>query len=89
MLAILVGCGLWRAELVALRVEDFQISEEHCVIVALSQFPVGLNKRSTSAAEINSGIIFRGINLIGKIWGGGLTPKAVWHVVKAGAPRRN
>jgi integrase len=41
----------------------------------------------TSAAEIKSGIIFRRINRMGKIWGDGLTPKAIWHVVKAGARR--
>jgi site-specific recombinase XerD len=29
ILSILVGCGLRRAELVALKVEDFQIREEH------------------------------------------------------------
>jgi len=99
MLAILVGCGLRRAELVALKVEDFQIREEHCVIVDLigkgkhiRTVPVpGWVKQAlddwTSAAEISSGIIFRGINRVGKIWGDGLTPKAVWHVVKAGARR--
>jgi integrase len=32
ILAVLVGCGLRRAELVGLRVEDFQIREKHCVI---------------------------------------------------------
>jgi site-specific recombinase XerC len=35
ILAILIGCGLRRAELVALKVEDFQIREEHCVIADL------------------------------------------------------
>jgi len=39
------------------------------------------------AAEIKGGIIFRGINRVGKIWDDELTPKAVWHVVKAGARR--
>jgi site-specific recombinase XerD len=35
ILAILIGCGLRRAELVALKREDFQIREEHCVIADL------------------------------------------------------
>ena len=35
ILAILIGCGLRRAELVGLKVEDFQIREEHCVIADL------------------------------------------------------
>src|SRR5664280_2470396 len=35
ILAILVGCGLRRAELIGLRLEDFQVREEHCVIADL------------------------------------------------------
>jgi integrase len=32
---ILIGCGLRRAELAALKVEDFQVREERCVIADL------------------------------------------------------
>src|SRR6266478_3737478 len=35
ILALLIGCGLRRAELVALRVEDLQIREDHLVIADL------------------------------------------------------
>jgi len=35
VLAVLIGCGLRRAERVGLKVEDFQIREEHCVIADL------------------------------------------------------
>src|SRR6201988_890340 len=35
ILALLIGCGLRRAELVGLETEDFQIREEHCVIADL------------------------------------------------------
>src|ERR1700680_875090 len=35
MLAVLLGCGLRRAELAGLRVEDFQIREEHWIIADL------------------------------------------------------
>jgi site-specific recombinase XerD len=34
-LALLIGCGLRRAELVGLRTGDFQVREEHCVIADL------------------------------------------------------
>jgi site-specific recombinase XerC len=33
--ALLIGCGLRRAELVGLRTEDFQVREEHSVIADL------------------------------------------------------
>jgi Phage integrase family len=35
ILALLIGCGLRRADLVGLRTEDFQIREERCVIADL------------------------------------------------------
>ena len=35
ILALLVGCGLRRAELVGLGTEDFQVREEHWVIADL------------------------------------------------------
>jgi hypothetical protein len=41
----------------------------------------------TSAAGISGGIIFRRINKEGKVWGPGLTSKAIWHVVKTAAKR--
>jgi site-specific recombinase XerD len=35
ILALLIGCGLRRAELVGLRTDDFQVREEHCVMADL------------------------------------------------------
>ena len=99
ILALLVGCGLRRAELVRLRVEDFQVREEHWVIADLigkgkhiRTVPVPMwVKRAvdewTLAAGISTGTIFRRVNRLSRVWGGGITPKAIWHVVK-GAARR-
>src|ERR1700675_4805716 len=99
ILALLIGCGLRRAELVGLGTEDFQIREERCVIADLvgkgkhiRTIPVPLwAKRAVdewiTAAGINGGAIFRRVNRLDKIWGDGITPKAIWHVVKAAAKR--
>jgi integrase len=98
IVALLIGCGLRRAELVGLGTENLQVLEEHWVIPDLigkakhiRTVPVPVwAKRAvdewTTAAGI-SGVIFRRISRFGKIWGDGITPKAIWHVVKAAAKR--
>ena len=88
ILALLIACGLRRAELVGLGTEDFQIREEHWVIADLigkgkhiRTVPVPVwAKRAvdewTMAAGINDGAIFRRVSRLGKIWGDRITPKA-------------
>jgi len=39
----------------------------------------------TTAAGINGGTIFRRVSRLDKISGDGITPKAIWHVVKTAA----
>jgi site-specific recombinase XerD len=99
ILALLIGCGLRRAELVGLGTEDFQVREEHCVIADLvgkgkhiRTVPVPVwAKRAvdewTTAACISDGAIFRRVSRTDKIWGDRITAKAIWHVVKAAAKR--
>jgi hypothetical protein len=36
---------------------------------------------------INGGAVFRRVSRLDKVWGDGITPKAIWHVVKAAAKR--
>lgn len=98
ILALLVGCGLRRAELAGLRAEDFQIREEHRVIADLigkgkhvRTVPVPMWVKQAVdewivAAGIGPGIIFRRVKRCG-IWGDGISPKAIWHVVKGAAQR--
>jgi site-specific recombinase XerD len=98
-LALLIGCGLRRAELVGLGMEDFQVREEHWVIADLigkgkhiRTVPVPVwAKRAvdewTGAAKIDQGAIFRRVSRQEKVRGEGLTPKAIWHIVKAAAKR--
>ncbi len=73
--------------MVALKVEDLQNREEHRVVADL----IGKGKHVrtvpvpawvkqtidtwTTTAEISSGTIFRRLNLLGKLWGDGLTPR--------------
>jgi site-specific recombinase XerC len=77
ILALLIGCGLRRAELVGLGTQDFKVREERWVIADLigkgkhiRTVPVpGWAKRAvdawTTAAGINSGTIFRRVSRLG------------------------
>jgi integrase len=93
-LAILLGCGLRRAELTALRVEDIQQREEHWVIADLvgkgghirtipvpDWVKVGIDAWRVTAG-ITTGTLLRSINKAGRVWGNGFSPKVVWGVVK-------
>jgi site-specific recombinase XerD len=94
MLAVLLGCGLRRAELTGLRVEDLQLREEHWVIADLvgkgghvRTIPVpdwvkaGVDNW-VAASGITTGPLLRSINKVGRIWGNGFSPKVIWGVVK-------
>ena len=99
VLAILLGCGLRRAEVAKIEVRDLQRREEHWAIVDL----VGKGRHIrtvpvpdwvkatldewTQAAAISHGRLFRCVNRSGTIWGDGITEKVVWHIVKCSAKR--
>ena len=97
IVAVLLGCGLRRAELADLTVGDLEQREEHWIIADLvgkgghvRTVPVpGWVKLAidtwTSAAAITSGKIFRSVNKAGRIWGDGFSPKVIWGVVKRAA----
>ena len=97
MLAMLIGCGLRRAELLGLTVRSIQLREEHWVIADLvgkgghiRTVPIPLWVKTavdawTEAAQIREGYVFRSINKAGRIWGNGMTPKVLWEVVKDAA----
>jgi len=101
MIAMLIGCGLRRAELLALRLESIQLREDHWVIADLvgkahhvRTVPIPAWVKNavdewTVAAGITHGVLFRAINKAGRVWGGGMSPKVLWDVVRAAAGRAN
>ena len=101
MLAMLIGCGLRRAELLALRLESIQRREDHWVIADLvgkaqhvRTVPIPTWVKNaidewTVAAGITHGVLFRAINKAGRVWGDGMSPKVLWDVVRAAAGRAN
>ncbi len=99
MVAMLIGCGLRRAGLLALSLESIQQREEHWVIADLvgkggrvRAVPIPTWVKSTvdawtAAAAITHGPAFRAINKAGLVWGDGMSSKVLWDVVRAAAAR--
>jgi integrase len=99
IVAMLIGCGLRRAELLALSLESIQQREEHWVIADLvgkgghvRTVPIPTWVKSTvdawmAAAAITHGRVFRAINKAGRVWGDGMSPKVLRDVVRAAAAR--
>ena len=97
MIAVLIGCGLRRAEAAALKFEDVQLREEHWVIadlngkgghirtVPMPNWVKTVIDEWAILAGINSGPLFRAINKAGRVFGNGFTPKVIWSIVKEGA----
>jgi integrase len=99
MIAILLGCGLRRAELASLRKEDIQVRQGHWAIVDLvgkgnhvRTVPMpfwvkGAVDRWLTAAPVTSGRVFRAVSRHGTSWGTGISENVVWYVVKNCAQR--
>lgn len=93
LLALLLGCGLRRAELANLDFDTVQQRDGRWVLPDL----VGKGGRVRTvplpawvkcaidewafAAGLAEGRVFRSINKSGQIWGQGITPKVIWWVV--------
>ena len=94
MLALLLGCGLRRSELVHLTLEHLQQREEHWAIVDLvgkgghvRTVPVPAWVKETidiwtATANIKMGKLFRCVNKTGSVWGRGINEKVVWSMVR-------
>jgi integrase len=80
ILALLIGCGLRRGELLALTVDSIQLREEHWVIADLRgkaahirtvPIPLWVKEaidRWLQASGIKEGCLFKAINKSGQIW---------------------
>jgi integrase len=94
MLAMLLGCGFRRSELVGLELDEIQTRQGHWAVVDLigkgghiRTVPIPLwvkaaLDRWTVAAGVTEGRIFRAVARTGKIWGKGISQNVVWYVVK-------
>lgn len=101
MVAILLGCGLRRSELVHLIVENIQQREDRWAIVDLvgkgghvRTVPVPAWVKSAidqwmAVSRIRIGRLFRCVSKTGSVWGTGITEKVVWTVVREFARRAN
>ena len=99
MIAILLGCGLRRAELASLRTEDVQIRQGHWAIVDLvgkgghvrtvpmPNWVKDAVDKWTAAAQVTDGRIFRAVSRHGSTWGTGISEDVVWYVVRSCAQR--
>jgi len=99
ILAVLLGCGLRRGELITLMFDHLQRREDHWAIVDL--IGKGTHIRTVpmldwvketlddwlGAADIRRGKLFRCVCRKGTVWGSEITEKVVWHVVKEYAGR--
>jgi site-specific recombinase XerD len=94
ILAMLLGCGLRRRELVDLNFDHIQRREDHWAIVDLVgkgghirtvPMPDWVKQMIDdwrSAAQITHGRVFRCVCRRGSVWGTKITEKVVWHIVK-------
>jgi site-specific recombinase XerD len=99
VLAMLLGCGLRRAELVAVKIEDFELREDRWVLADLigkgrhmRTIPVPGWVKSVidewrHAAKLRNGNLFRAIGKTGKVQGAGFTAKVIWSIVREAASR--
>src|SRR6266699_1427941 len=95
MLAMLLGCGFRRSELVGLEVDEIQMRQGHWAVVDLigkgghiRTVPIPAWVKTALdqwilAARVTEGRISRGVARTGKVWGTGISQNVVWYVVRS------
>jgi len=99
MLAMLLGCGFRRSELVGLEFDDIQMRQGHWAAVDLigkgghiRTVPIpnwvkAALDQWVRAAGVSEGKIFRAVARLGKVWGRGISQNVVWYVVRSCSER--
>jgi integrase len=93
ILALLLGCGLRRAELIALKLShratgrslaiiDLYGKSGHMRTVPLPNWVKATVDAWLAAGGREDGFIFRRVTHAGTAWGSGISEKAVWWVVR-------
>ncbi len=94
---MLIGCGLRRAEVVAVAVDDLELREDHWVLADLigkgghmRTVPVpGWVKAAVdvwiNSAGLQSGVLFRPVGKTGKVRNTGFAAKVIWSIVQKAA----
>jgi len=94
ILAVLLGCGLRRREVIDLTLDHIQRREDHWAIIDLVgkgghirtiPMPAWVKQALDDwlcAAGISYGRLFRCVSRRGVVWGTKITEKVIWHVVK-------
>jgi integrase len=97
MLSVLLGCGLRRAELSALKVDDIQIRQAHWAIVDLVgkgghirtvPMPIWVKTAIDRCMSLaTAGRVFRAVSRHGTPWGKGISENVIWYVARRCAER--
>jgi integrase len=94
---MLIGCGLRRAEIVAVKIEDLKLREDHWVLadlvgkgghvrtVPLPDWVKSAVDSWLSSAALHGSVLFRSVSKTGKVWGSGFTAKVIWSIVRGAA----
>jgi site-specific recombinase XerD len=101
ILAVMLGCGLRREEIVELTVEHLQQREGRWVIldlkgkhnrtrtVPIASWIKAIVDHWTHAARIGRGVLFRRVRKGGAVLDVAMTPQAIWNIVQSYAPVAN
>jgi integrase len=94
LLAVLLGCGLRRAEPIGMKVGDFDQRDGHWLLpdmpgkrghirtVPVPSWVKAAVDQWTRAAGIATGPVFRAVDRADQVWGDGIDTKAIWTIVR-------